>query len=42
MTGSVFQRVEDLLLRHGAVFEVLRHEPVNSEFRYCRPPLPDV
>ena len=28
MTGSVFQRVEDLLLRHGAVFEVLRHEPV--------------
>jgi Ala-tRNA(Pro) deacylase len=28
MTRSVFQRVEDLLLQHGVVFEVLRHEPV--------------
>ena len=28
MTTSVFQRVEDLLLRHGAAFDVLRHEPV--------------
>ncbi len=28
MNRSVFQRVEDLLLQNGAVFEVLRHEPV--------------
>ena len=28
MTQSAFQRVEDLLLQHGAAFEVLRHEPV--------------
>jgi len=28
MTESVFQRVEDLLLRRGAAYDVLRHEPV--------------
>jgi hypothetical protein len=31
MTESVFQRVQDLLLRHGAEFDVLRHEPVTPK-----------
>jgi hypothetical protein len=28
MDQSVFERVEELLRRRGAAFEVLRHEPV--------------
>jgi len=28
MSGSVFERIESLLERHGVAFDVLRHEPV--------------
>jgi Ala-tRNA(Pro) deacylase len=30
MSGGVFDRVEDLLRRHGVAFDVLRHEPVHT------------
>ncbi|MFH1920517.1 MAG: YbaK/EbsC family protein [Planctomycetota bacterium] len=30
MSGSVFERIESLLARHGVAFDVLRHEPVHT------------
>ncbi|MFH1268743.1 MAG: YbaK/EbsC family protein [Planctomycetota bacterium] len=30
MSGSVFERIESLLERHGVAFDVLRHEPVHT------------
>jgi Ala-tRNA(Pro) deacylase len=36
MTASVFERVENLLNRHGIAFQVLRHEPVYTSEEAAR------